>query len=321
MVWLRGKGEGNQRYVDFTLQATRKWPSFAELLEKRSGVRLDYGKPGGLFICLGEAGFEQGRLKMKALADQSPTGYDCEMIDRLQLEKMIPRMKLGPKVSGASFCWHDGSVNPLYLIRGLHAAFQKAGGRYCPGTAVTDIHPREGGFQVEAGTRHFEASKLVLAAGVKTPDLAAKLGMRVPVRPRRGQLIVTERVSPVLPFSASGVRQTVEGTFIQGYSNEEAGFDPRVTPGVLKKIAGSALDAFPVLADVRMQRCWAALRPLTPDAYPVYEQCGCHPGAYVITFHSAVTLASQYADTIARWISDGTEPDGFDVFSLRRFHV
>lgn len=320
LIWFQGKGMGNQSYVDFTLEATRKWPSFARHLEERSGVSLDYSKMGGLCICLGADGFAERDETLRALADQSPSGrYDCEMLERRQLETLIPRMRLGPEVSGASFSPHDGHVNPLYLIRALHAAFQRAGGRYYPGARVTGIEPRKDHFVVEAGKGRFQAAKLVLAAGVGIPSLAGKLGIRIQVRPQRGQVLVTERVRPVLDYPTMGVRQTAEGTFLLGTSNEEAGFDSRVTMAAVKEIAARAVGTFPDLSGICIQRCWAGLRPLTPDGYPIYHQSSRHPGAYVVTSHSGVTLTSQLAGPIARWIHDGTRPAGFEAFNLGRF--
>jgi glycine/D-amino acid oxidase-like deaminating enzyme len=153
------------------------------------------------------------------------------------------------------------------------------------------------------------------------PALAAKIGMKVPVLPQRGQLIVTERLVPVLPYPISGIRQTHEGSFMLGSSNEEVGFNTSVTADVLKTIAKNAVEAFPALERVRMVRSWAALRPLAPDHYPIYDQSEACPGAYVITSHSGVTLASLHAHHIVRWITEEVKPDGFEHFSLRRFDV
>jgi glycine/D-amino acid oxidase-like deaminating enzyme len=322
LVWFHGKGLGMPRYAAWSLEATQKWPSFADRLEHESGIRIHYQKRGGLFLCRGESGFAERREKLAQLARQSESGkYDCEMIDRTALQRLIPRMKLGATITGASFSPHDGHVNPLFLIRALHVAFQQHGGKYYSGCAVREIHHDGRRFHVKARNADFEGEKLVLAAGVGIPVLAAKLGMTIPVRPQRGQLIVTERLAPMLPYPISGIRQTHEGSFMLGVSNEEVGFNTSVTTDILKTIAKNAIEAFPALAGVRMQRCWAALRPLAPDQFPIYHQSDRYPGAYVVTSHSGVTLASLYADGIARWISEGTEPEGFEHFSLRRFDV
>jgi glycine/D-amino acid oxidase-like deaminating enzyme len=322
LVWFQGKGLGMQRYVDWSLEATQRWPAFAERLEQESGVDIHYRKSGGLTLCRGERGLAEQREKLAQLAQQSGSGkYDCEIIDRPQLERLIPRLRLGATISGASFSRHDGHCNPLFLIRALHVAFRKREGKYVPGCAVRELDYDGRRFRVAAAQGVFAAEKLVLAAGVGIPALAHKLGMKVPVRPQRGQLIVTERLAPMLPYPMSGLRQTHEGSLMLGASNEEVGFDTSVTADVLKKIAQDAVETFPDLAGVRMVRCWAALRPLAPDHYPIYQQSPTYPGAYIVTSHSGVTLASVHTDLISRWILHGIQPEGFDHFSLRRLDV
>jgi glycine/D-amino acid oxidase-like deaminating enzyme len=322
LVWFQGKGLGMQRYVDWCLEATRQWPEFARILEASTGVSIDYRKPGGLYLCRGEAGYTARVQTLEQLRRQSGSDrYDCEMLDRSDLQQLIPHLALGPAICGGSYSPHDGHVNPLYLIRALHKAFQQAGGRYCPGQAVVDVQPDGGEFVVQTPRERFRAPKLVLACGLGIPKLAARLGMQMPVRPQRGQLLVTERVRPVLPYPISGIRQTEEGSFMLGVSNEEVGYDVGVTTDVLRSIAQQAIEALPALAEVRIVRSWGALRPLTPDHFPIYHQCEHHPGAFVATSHSGVSLASLCATHIARWITEGIEPDGFDRFSPRRFDV
>ncbi len=322
LVWFQGKGLGMQRYVDWSLEATQRWPAFAERLELESGVDIHYFKPGGLALCRGERGLVERREKLAQLAQQSGSGqYDCELIDRSQLERLIPRLRLGKSIAGASFSRHDGHCNPLFLIRALHVAFRKHGGKYYPGSIVRELDYDGRRFRVTVPQGVFEAEKVVLAAGVGIPPLAAQLALKIPVRPQRGQLIVTERLAPMLPYPLSGVRQTNEGSLMLGVSNEEVGFDTSVTPDVLKKIAHDAVEAFPDLAGVRMVRSWAALRPLAPDHYPIYQQSPAYPGAYIVTSHSGVTLASVHADWVSRWILYGSQPEGFGHFSLRRFDV
>jgi glycine/D-amino acid oxidase-like deaminating enzyme len=322
LVWFQGKGLDMPRYAEWSLEATERWPAFAQRLEHDSAVRIDYHKPGGLMVCRSETDFEDRLQKLKMLASQSKSGrYDCEMIDRSALEKLMPRMKLGPAICGASFSPHDGHVNTLFLIRALHAAFRNYGGAYFPGQAVETIQHDGKRFRIQTRDILFDAAKVVLAAGVGIPALASQLGIEIPVRPQRGQIIVTERLRPVLPLPISGIRQTAEGSFMFGVTNEEVGLDTSVTFDGLKRIASKAIQVFPDLAGVRMQRCWAALRPLAPDQFPIYHHSRRCPGAYVLTSHSGVTLAPLYADTMARWIVDAIEPRGFESFSLRRFDV
>ena len=165
LVWFQGKGLGMQRYVDWSLEATQMWPSFAERLEEESGVCINYEKPGGLFLCRGERGLAERREKLSQLAQQSGSGkYDCEIIDPSELQRLIPQMKLGTNITGASFSQHDGHCNPLFLIRALHVAFRKRGGKYYPGCAVQELHHDGRRFRVTARKGIFEAEKLEAGA-------------------------------------------------------------------------------------------------------------------------------------------------------------
>jgi glycine/D-amino acid oxidase-like deaminating enzyme len=229
-------------------------------------------------------------------------------------------------VVGASLAPGDGHVNPLYLLRGLHAGLRRHGGRHAPGAAVVEIKAGDGGFVLtRADGTSVSAAKIVIAAGVATTALAAQVGLAVPVRPQRGQIIVTERVRPLLPLPASALRQTAEGAVTIGVSVEEVGLDTGTTVPELARMAARALTVIPALASARMVRSWGALRPLTPDGYPVYAQSERHPGAFVATCHSGVTLAALHAERLAGGIADAIAgkalPESFAPFHPSRFHV
>ncbi len=322
LVWYQGKGQDMPRYVEWSLAATRKWPRFAEVLEHKTGVHLGYHKPGGFWLCRSQAAYAEREQKLEEIRRQSKSKtYDCEMIGRDELQALIPDMALGPKIVGASFSPHDGHVNPLFLLRAMQTAFKQNGGRYYAGTAADRIRHDGVRFRVETNKGPFTAPKLVLAAGLGIPRLAAMLDMHIPVIPERGQLLVTERMRRLLPYPISGIRQTDEGSFMFGVSNEAVGYNTQVTTDVMQNIARRACEAFPCLADVRIVRTWAALRPLTPDRYPIYHESTTYPGAFVLTSHSGVSLASLYASDIARWIAEGTKPKDFEQFSPGRFDV
>ena len=70
-----------------------------------------------------------------------------------------------------------------------------------------------------------------------------------------------------------------------------------------------------------MLRAWGALRVMTADGYPIYEESQSCPGAFVVTCHSGVTLAAAHTDPLADWIVGGPEPFDGKVFSGSRFNV
>jgi glycine/D-amino acid oxidase-like deaminating enzyme len=98
-----------------------------------------------------------------------------------------------------------------------------------------------------------------------------------------GQLIVTERTEKLFDCCTGHIRQTDEG---------------RIQIVV---------------------RVWGALRVMTPDGYPLYEESRSCPGAYVVTCHSGVTLAAAHAFRIAPWIDGAPAPEELNAFQRDRF--
>ncbi|MDF2491340.1 MAG: FAD-dependent oxidoreductase, partial [Pseudomonas sp.] len=115
------------------------------------------------------------------------------------------------------------------------------------------------------------------------------------------------------------VRQTDEGTVQLGDSMEEVGFDDSTCTEVLAAIARRGVATFPLLREVRLVRAWGALRVLSPDGFPIYQHSTTHPGAFVVTCHSGVTLAAAHALRLAPWILGGARPSELQAFSGERF--
>ena len=90
---------------------------------------------------------------------------------------------------------------------------------------------------------------------------------------------------------------------------------------ILQDIAERNVAAFPALKDASIVRVWAALRVMSPDGFPIYEQSSRFPGAFAATCHSGVTLAGAHALALAPAILSGELPERFSPFSSRRFDV
>lgn len=321
LVWVQGKGRGFPPYARWSRLASQLWPGFAAELEELTGIDAGYSRPGGVLVALDEAelvGYESMLSTMREEAGNH--GYDYETLDAKAVGELLPGA--GPDVVGGTYCPHDGHANPLRLLRALHAGVQARGGTYLPGHGARKVTPAPGGgFEVatEAGPVHGE--RLVIAAGLGSGPLAEAVGLRVPVEPLQGQLMVTERVAPRFDVPTNIVRQTREGSFMLGFSQEDAGFDTRTSTRTLRDIAWRCARAFPFVSDLRVVRTWAALRIMTPDGFPIYERSERWPGAYAVTCHSGVTLAANHAERVSAWIAADAIPDEFACFSARRFDV
>lgn len=327
LVWVQGKGYGNPHYQRLSRLAAQLWPAFADELERETGIKLDYERRGGLHFCLGQAQWDERALRMGQWQAQAAETESCiDMLDRGGLERMFPAVRWGAEVSGASFGQMDGHVNPLRLLAALQAAFLSRGGALRSQHPVLDIQAQQGGgFRVHAGTEDhpavYGASNVVLAAGLGSVALGPMVALDVPLRPQRGQLLVTERVAPLLPVPASGLRQTGEGTVMIGVTQEEVGYDLSTTTDAAVRMSRKALRVLPDLADARWVRHWSCLRVMTPDGVPVYAESTQYPGAWTALCHSGVTLASFHAGPFARALAERELPDSLEIFHHERFDV
>jgi glycine/D-amino acid oxidase-like deaminating enzyme len=180
------------------------------------------------------------------------------------------------------------------------------------------VRPDGAGFTIDTPAGPVRAAKLVLAAGHGTPALADPLGLRVPMRGQRGQILVTERLQPFLPLPSNGLRQTADGTVLLGATHEDdVGMDTGTTLAGEAWLAAAALRVLPDLARVRFVRAWAGLRILSPDGCPVYHRSEVHPGAYAAICHSGVTLAAVHANDLAEAILADRLPDALRPGALR----
>ena len=322
LVWLQGKGPGMPAYQTLTRQSVGTWQGFADALETQSDMSLCYEQNGGLAFCLGDEAFEKRQATLQRLHNQWGGGEpDWEMVDRSALERLLPKVTLGPDVTGASFGRSDGHANPLRLLAALHAAVIRLGGLVRSNASVREITGSGGDFRLAVGDEIIGTPRIVIAAGLGTSALARQVGLEVPLRPERGQILVTERLDPLLPLPASGLRQTADGTVMIGATKEDVGFDLSTTGDAAARLSRTAIRIVPALAGAGLVRQWAGLRVLTPDSYPIYAQSESHPGAFVAVCHSGVTLAAFHADGLAAAIAAGSLPDSLSPFHQSRFNV
>jgi glycine/D-amino acid oxidase-like deaminating enzyme len=319
LVWSQSKGDGMPAYAAWTRRSLQLWPQLAERVSRHAGRDVQYRAAGGLTFCLGETELEERRALVQRMHNQGQQGL--RLLDRAELRALMPDCPLGPEVLGASFQPADGHVDPLTTLRGLHAGLRAAGGAHLPGARVTAVEPVAGGYRVSrADGSAVEGARVMVAAGVGTTPLAALIGLDVPVRPVRGQNIVTERLAPILPLPASAIRQTGDGTIQIGVTSEDDGLmETPTTTEALARMAARAIRVLPPLAAARMVRGWAALRPMTPDGFPAYAESPTHPGCFVAVCHSGVTLAAAHAGPLAEGVLAGRLPEHAEDLHPSRF--
>jgi len=321
LVWVQSKGLGLAPYAGWTIRSSNAWRGFSDLLKQETGLDVSFQRPGGFHLCLSEKELEARANVLKRLHNQPGiVDYKTEILTHDQVKAMLP--DIGPEVVGGSFCPLDGHVNSLRLFRTLHAALNARGVTYLPSHRVEMITKEAGEFRLATPHGEIRAAKVALAAGNANMRLAPMVGLEAPMRPERGQIVVTERLRPFLNHPVVTLRQTDEGTVMIGDSKEESVDPSGLTIGVSATEAERAVRQFPLLANVNVVRTWSAIRVMTQDGFPIYDESQSHPGAFTVCCHSGVTLAANHALTIAPMIARGAlDASLVAPFSARRFHV
>jgi len=319
LVWVQGKGADYAPYARWSGIAARHWEAFALELLDASGIDVGLEQTGGYDFCLDQDEWDARAREMAQVAQHTGGEFEYQMLDNAELKQRIPQVS--DEVLGASFSTRDGHVNPLFLLHALHRRLRGIGAGLFAAQPVTSITPGSGRFALRTDSCVYQCERVVLCAGLGNQRLGEMLNMHVPLHPLRGQLLITERVPRFLPCATLQVRQTVEGTLQIGDSHEDVGYDESVTLDVIARLAARAVRIFPHLRGVHLQRAWGALRVMTADGLPVYQRADDHPGAYLVSCHSGVTLAALHAGPVADWICGDDPHPLINDFSAARFDV
>ncbi|MFG3151875.1 NAD(P)/FAD-dependent oxidoreductase [Streptomyces sp. NPDC048219] len=280
-----GAGEGNLLVSDkepgpelgLALLSGRLWSALAEDL----GRAAEYEPKGGVVV----AATPGALTGLEAFAaGQRAAGVEAVSVPADRLHDLEPH--LAPGLAGAVHYPQDAQVMPALAAAHLLRA---SGARLYTGRTVTGVvRGPDGavrGVRTDRGDLH--APAVVNAAGPWGGEVAALAGVRLPVLPRRGYVLVTEPlprrvrhkvyaadyVADVASDSAGlqtspVVEGTAAGPVLIGASRERVGFDRSVSLPALRALAAGATRLFPFLAGVRAMRTYAGFRPYLPDHLP-----------------------------------------------------
>jgi glycine oxidase len=116
------------------------------------------------------------------------------------------------------------------------------------------------------------AGQFLIAAGAWSDRLLEPLGVRLGIGPVRGQIALLDAgsASP-RRILLRGKRYLVprgDGKVLVGSTEEDAGFDKHTTAEAITDLLAFARALVPGLTSARVERCWAGLRPGSPDGMP-----------------------------------------------------
>jgi sarcosine oxidase subunit beta len=312
-------------------------------LAKEFSVDFEFASRGSLYVCETEKELEIAR---DYVTQQSKDGYDMRMVDRHELQQIEPY--LADDLAGGIWTEVDSSMNPYKLCYAFVEEGKKLGLKVYDYHSVQDItldiQGRVESVVTDQGT--FKTKRVVNCAGVWSPKLAEMVGVHIPIKPRKGMVLISERT----PLKVAGqkvhefgymlskfedisfkrdvselvekhnVAFTIEPTdannFLVGGHREFRGFDISSEVEVMRAIAERAIRFLPVLKDLNCIRAYAGVRPWVEDHLPIVSEVEEVPGFFIASGHEGdgISMSPITGRMVAQLITG--EPTDFNIDKL-----
>jgi sarcosine oxidase, subunit beta len=318
--WLAG---GNMARNTTIIRSNYLWDESAAIYEHSLKLweglseELDYdlkfSQRGVLNLAHSLGDVREGRRRVNA---NLLNGVDAEWLEPAEVAAFCPILNVSDSarypVLGATLQRRGGIAKHDHVAWALARKADAYGVDLIQNTEVTGFQitkNRVTGVETTRGT--IAAGTVALAAAGHTSVLAAKAGLRLPLRSHPLQAMVSELLEPVLDCVVMSnavhvyVSQAHKGELVMG-----AGIDAYTSYGqrgsfhVIEAQMAAALELFPIFSRVRLLRTWAGIVDVSPDASPIigptpveglYVNAGWGTGGFKATTGSGWA----YADTIA----------------------
>ncbi|SDZ80263.1 sarcosine oxidase subunit beta [Thalassobacillus cyri] len=306
-VWVHTKTPSS--YGELSLFSSELYP----YLERKIGD-VEYKRTGGLAPFFTE---EEREKALKLAESQAKVGIDIKVLSRDEVLKKEP--SFSPNVVGATFSSIDGNVNPFRLLELYTRAAEKNKVDYSFYNPVVDIEQQGDGYMVHSEKGVFRTKKLILAGGPWSKQLGSFIGLDIPVKLVRGQVLITEPLAPLLNYTIGGIRQANNGEVLIGYSKEEVGYNRQGTLDVIQETANMAVSFVPALANANVVRSFSGVRVVPEDGLPIFGEIPGRKNLYIATMHSGITLSPVIGTLMSELISSGETSLPIEKYSISRF--
>ncbi len=295
--------------------SSQMYPDLSRCLREQTGIDNGYHVCGGLELIDPDHPLPLEEWREEGIAFRELEGDALRAVEPT-LSPALPRA-----------CYLPGMAqvrNPRHL-KALIAACEMEGVGLHPRRAATGFvrtRQRIDAVQTEQGP--LSAGRFLVATGAWTDGLLESVGVRLGVRPVRGQIALLQtddaRPHPVLLHGKRDLVPRADGRVLVGSTEEDAGFDARPTAAAIAELLAFAAELVPSLAGAAVERCWAGLRPGSPDGLPFLGRAPNFSNLFVAAGHYRAGI--QLSPATGRAMTDlllGREPGvPLEAFRLDR---
>ncbi len=242
---------------------------------QRPGYEIDLHRSGYLFAL---SKSEDVTLFEKSTQIHKKFGVESRMLTPAEAGKISPLLNTSDLLA-CSFTPNDGHCTPEAVVLGYAGGAKKLGATILTNTLVTSITVDNGEISsVQTTAGNVKTNTVINCAGAWSPQIAAMVGLELPVTPYRRELVITEALGDNFADLPKSMPMTIDYSsslywhregkgLLMGFSDKttESGFDLKRDPSFLEKLGTIAMHRAPRLMDVGIGKGWAGLYEVTPD--------------------------------------------------------
>jgi len=309
-----------------------------EKFQEETGEPLVCHQTGSLTIARLPEHEEQLRLEVERAR---PFKLGVQLISPGEAQRMMPFLET-KGVRAVTYSPTDLYLEPVQIPLGYARAAERLGAVMLPNTMVTGIAVRNG--EVERVITHkgeIRTSVVVDAAGAWARLVGEMAGPRVPMVATRHQLFITEAIAGVEPDQPIArivdanvyVRPDKGGLMLGGYEADPLQLDMHSLPpgfqiadlqldiGVLRRLAKSVVEQFPVFRGVEVREHRGGLPTMTADGEHIVGPVPGVRGLFVAggCCVGGLSIAPAVGELLAEWIGAGAAPMDLSPLAPGRF--
>jgi glycine oxidase len=297
--------------------------TLAEELRERTGLDVQFCRWGLLDLL-----FTPGEVRAadRCYAAQTQQGLRVERLSREDTLRLEPAIT--PDIQGSIRFPDEAHVHNGRLTIALAEAARRLGAELRhgePAVALLRRGDRLVGVQTPYGT--IEAQTVVVANGAWSAHLVRALGLTLPVRPMRGQMLAVRTVPRAVHQVIYGRHMYVvprpDGETLIGATVEDVGFRKDVTLEGLEELVQAGRRIVPGIMSEAVIRTWAGLRPGSPDGLPLVGPVEGLAGLVLAVghFRNGILLGPITGVLVRQLLVDGVRSPHLELLRPERFPI
>ncbi|MCA9229968.1 MAG: FAD-dependent oxidoreductase [Planctomycetales bacterium] len=270
-------------------------------LFEATGINNGYRASGALYLADSKA----AATALQAEVEQwLRTGIECHRLDTGQVVDVEPALaKTADRFSESYLVPQEAQLRNPRHVQALIAACQQQAVDLQPGVAIHDFELTNGRINAAVtSSGSIQAGQFCLTAGCWTGQLASRLGIDLPLKPIRGQIVLLNGPAGLLRRHVNvGKRYLVprvEGRLLVGSTMEDVGFLKQNTGVATADLLGFAATLVPSASRMAIETSWSGLRPASVDGLPFLGQLPKISNGWIATGHFRAGLQLSTATAV-----------------------